>query len=363
MKALIDTLLREKKLSREDWISLFSGWQPEDAVYAAQAARRITEEHFGKKLYFRGIIEFTNYCRNDCYYCGLRRSSKETCRYRLTEDEILDCCRDGYEMGYRTFVLQGGEDPSDTDERICRLVARIKNDFPDTAVTLSIGEREKSSYQAMFDAGADRYLLRHETALKAHYEKLHPKEMSFEHRMECLWNLKEIGFQTGCGMMVGSPYQTAEALAEDMLFMEKFRPHMIGIGPYRRHHATPFRNFPDGSSDWTYFLLSLCRIMLPEVLLPATTALGCEAEDGRKKAILSGANVIMPNLSPRTVRKQYLLYDNKPGLDQDAAGSLSALSEMVSEIGYEMVVGRGDYGESSLRNGKNDRKGERDESQ
>lgn len=359
MKALIDTLLTERTLSREAWISLFSGWQPEDAAYAAQAARRIAEERFGKKLYFRGIIEFTNRCGNDCYYCGLRRSSGETCRYHLTDDEILSCCRDGYEMGYRTFVLQGGEDPSDTDERICRLVARIKTDFPDTAVTLSIGEREKASYQAMFDAGADRYLLRHETALKAHYEKLHPKEMSFEHRMECLWNLREIGFQTGCGMMAGSPYQTAEALAEDMLFMERFRPHMIGIGPFRHHHATPFRDFPDGSSELTCFLISLCRIMLPEVLLPATTALGCEGEDGRKKAILSGANVIMPNLSPKAVRKQYLLYDHKPGLDQDAAESLSALSELASEIGYEMVVGRGDYGEVYRSERRIRREGER----
>lgn len=343
MKTLIDTLNSKKKLSQKNWLRLLSSYQPEDVQYAAELARGLAQKQFGKAIYFRGIIEFTNYCRNDCYYCGLRCSAKSTIRYRLTKEQILGCCQDGYAMGYRTFVLQGGEDPYYTDERVCELVSSIKKTFSDVAVTLSLGERSRESFKSMFDAGADRYLLRHETATKLHYEKLHPQSMSFDHRMNCLWQLKEIGFQTGCGMMVGSPFQTVENIAEDMQFIADFQPHMIGIGPFRPHHDTPFRDFPDGSNELTFFLLSLCRIMQPDVLLPATTALDCGTEYGRQKAILAGVNVIMPNLSPRAVRKNYLLYDKKPGLEQDAASNLAALKRIVEEIGYQMVVGRGDY--------------------
>lgn len=343
MKTLIDTLNSKKRLSHENWLRLLSSYQPEDARYAAELARGLSQKQFGTAVYFRGIIELTNYCKNDCYYCGLRCSAKSTIRYRLTKEQILGCCQDGYALGYRTFVLQGGEDPYYTEERVCELVHSIKITFPDVAVTLSLGERSRESFQSMFDAGADRYLLRHETAAKPHYEKLHPQSMSFDHRMNCLRELKEIGFQTGCGMMVGSPYQTMDNLAEDMQFIADFQPHMIGIGPFRPHHDTPFCNFPDGSNELTFFLLSLCRIMQPNVLLPATTALDCGTEYGRQKAILAGVNVIMPNLSPRTVRKNYLLYDKKPGLEQDAASNFAALKRMVEEIGYQMVVGRGDY--------------------
>jgi len=343
MKALIDELAAKKRLSREDWVSLIAGRSAGDERYAAGLAREISEGLFGKRVFFRGIIEFTNYCKNDCLYCGLRRSACGTARYRLGQDEILSCCREGYALGYRTFVLQGGEDPFFTDERLCRIVRGVKALFPDTAVTLSVGERSRDSYQRLFDAGADRYLLRHETASKEHYEKLHPAEMSFANRMRCLQELRDIGYQTGCGMMVGSPFQTAENLAQDMEFICGFRPQMIGIGPFRPHHDTPFRDRPDGSSALTIFLMSLCRIMQPRVLLPATTALDCGADDGRTKAILAGANVIMPNLSPTGIRKNYLLYDGKPGLGQDAAASLASLRAQVEAIGYEMVVGRGDY--------------------
>lgn len=343
MKALIDELNASKKLSKENWNRLISAYSPEDAKYAASMAQLISQKLFGRNIYFRGIIELTNYCQNNCYYCGLRCSAKHTIRYRLSFDRIMDCCREGHRLGYRTFVLQGGEDSYFTDERVCSIIRSIKDTFSDAAVTLSLGERSQASYLRLFEAGADRYLLRHETASKAHYQQLHPETMSFENRMRCLRQLKEIGYQTGCGIMVGSPFQTSETLAEDMMFIADFKPHMIGIGPFRPHHDTPFRDYPAGSSELTFFLLSLCRIMQPDVLLPATTALDCSGMNGRQKAILSGANVIMPNLSPRDVRKNYLLYDGKPGLEQDAADNLLLLKQQTEEIGYKMVVNRGDY--------------------
>lgn len=351
MKALIDRLLAEKRLPLADWTALLSGYDGDTAAYAAERAREISLSRFGRKIYFRGIVEFTNICRNDCLYCGLRRSNTRVERYRLTPEEIWLCCREGYALGYRTFVLQGGEDPYYTDERLCAIVSRLRAEFPDTAITLSVGERSRDSYQRLFDAGATRYLLRHETASPALYGALHPPEMSWDNRMRCLRDLREIGYQTGCGMMVGMPGQTPEDLARDMVFMGEFRPQMIGTGPFVPHHDTPLGDCAPGSVELTLFLLSLCRIMLPDVLLPATTALDCGGTEGRKRAVLAGANVVMPNLSPASVRKNYLLYDGKPGISQDAAESLRALKAQVTSIGYEMVVDRGDYQEGEKQNG------------
>ena len=345
MRGLIDRLDRQKRLELEEWTALLSGFDAGTADYAARRARELSLERFGKRVYFRGIVEFTNICRNDCLYCGLRRSNSHAVRYRLEPEEILACCREGYALGYRTFVLQGGEDPYYTDQVLCQLVSGITGEFPEAAVTLSVGERSRGSYQRLFDAGARRYLLRHETAAPALYRRVHPPEMSWENRMRCLRDLREIGYQTGCGMMVGLPGQTAEDLARDMVFLGEFQPQMIGMGPFLPHHDTPLRDCPAGSVELTLFLLSLSRIMLPDVLLPATTALDGGWEDGRTRGILAGANVIMPNLSPVAVRKDYLLYDGKPGLTQDAADSLRSLREAVTSIGYELVVGRGDYGE------------------
>ena len=345
MRGLIDRLDRQKRLELEEWTALLSGFDAGTADYAARRARELSLERFGKRVYFRGIVEFTNICRNDCLYCGLRRSNSHAVRYRLEPEEILACCREGYALGYRTFVLQGGEDPYYTDQVLCQLVSGITGEFPEAAVTLSVGERSRGSYQRLFDAGARRYLLRHETAAPALYRRVHPPEMSWENRMRCLRDLREIGYQTGCGMMVGLPGQTAEDLGRDMVFLGEFQPQMIGMGPFLPHHDTPLRDCPAGSVELTLFLLSLSRIMLPDVLLPATTALDGGWEDGRTRGILAGANVIMPNLSPVAVRKDYLLYDGKPGLTQNAADSLRALREAVTSIGYELVVGRGDYGE------------------
>lgn len=339
---LIEKLHQEHSLTLEEWRQLFGSYTEEDVIYAIDLARKTAVKNFGKKIYFRGIIEFTNFCKNDCYYCGIRKSNHKCRRYRLEPEEILECCQEGYENGFRTFVLQGGEDGWFNDERMCEIVSRIKADYPDCAVTLSLGERSRESYERLRNAGADRYLLRHETADEEHYRKLHPKPQSLQNRMRCLKELKELGYQTGCGIMVGTPGQTPENLAEDMKFMESFQPEMIGIGPFIPHQETPFREEPQGDVELTLFILALCRILFPKVLLPSTTALGTAEADGRKQGVLAGCNVVMPNLSPVSVRKNYMLYDKKAGTDLSAEEGIRMLREQMEEIGYEVVIGRGD---------------------
>ena len=310
-ESLIRKLQETRSLEEAEYAELIRQRTPESARLLADLAVVERKRIYGNDVFIRGLIEFTNICRNDCLYCGLRRSNTALVRYRLTPEEILSCAEDGYALGFRTFVLQGGEDGHFTDDVMIPIIREIKKRYPDCAVTLSLGERSRESYQALFDAGADRYLLRHETADRGHYARLHPPGMSFDHRMQCLRDLKEIGYQVGCGFMVGSPGQTEKELAKDLKFIETFRPDMCGIGPFIPHHQTPFRNMPAGSAELTCFLLSVIRLMLPAVLLPATTALGTIHPCGREMGILAGANVVMPNLSPRSVRKQYELYDNK----------------------------------------------------
>ncbi len=343
IKRLINKLAKEQTLGHEEWAKVIVDHTAEDTAYAGEIAREITLSRFGKKIYFRGIIEFSNYCSCDCRYCGLRCSNRQSERYRLAEDDILTSCEEGYQLGYRTFVLQSGEDPYFTDERMGRIVSRIRAGYPDCAITLSIGERSRESYQALHDAGADRYLLRHEAASPVLYEKLHPAHQKLENRIRCLRNLKEIGYQVGAGIMVGVPYQTPEDIAVDMEFMNEFKPAMIGIGPFIPHHQTPFADYPAGSTDTTLLLLSLCRIMEPNVLLPATTALGTTEEKGRILGVLAGCNVIMPNLSPLSVRKKYMIYDNKAGTGDDPASGLKKLRQQMDTIGYDVVCSRGDY--------------------
>jgi biotin synthase len=342
-RELIDRLESEHTLNSEDWIQLFSTYTVEDRVYASDKARALSQKIFGKNIFFRGIVEFTNHCKNDCIYCGIRKSNTALSRYRLSKEDILECCRQGYLHGFRTFVLQGGEDQYFSDDIMTDLIHSIKSSYPDCAITLSIGERSRESYERMFKAGADRYLLRHETANLEHYMRLHPSELSLINRLYCLRVLKQIGYQTGCGMMIGSPYQRDSDLAEDMIYMKAFSPQMIGIGPFIPHSATPFRNFPAGSEEKTLFVLSLVRLMLPEVLLPATTALGTIRNDGRKLGVLSGCNVIMPNLSPLSVRSKYLLYNGKAGVEDDVESSVNILRKQMDEIGYNVVVSRGDW--------------------
>ena len=342
-KELIDKLEIHHTLTAEEWKTLLLQRDDNTASYAAERAVAVRRRIYGDEVYVRGLIEFTNYCKNDCYYCGIRTGNKNADRYHLTESEILDCCAQGYELGFRTFVLQGGEDPHLTDEYLCTLVQRIKDTYPDCAVTLSVGERSKESYRALYKAGADRYLLRHETADPAHYERLHPAALCLDNRKRCLYDLKEIGFQVGAGFMVGSPYQTTDCLVEDLLFLKELSPQMAGIGPFIPHADTPFSDRPAGSLEQTLFLLSLIRLMLPQVLLPATTALATIHPQGRELGLLAGANVVMPNLSPRGVREKYKLYDGKVCTGEEAAECMDCLQKRINSVGCRIVVDRGDY--------------------
>ncbi|MBQ3708166.1 MAG: [Clostridia bacterium] len=341
--ALIGTLAAEHTLPDDGFLALLSADEADgaDALLFSEADR-VRREVYGIDVYIRGLIEFTNFCKNNCYYCGIRRDNGKVSRYRLTEEEILSCCAEGFALGYRTFVLQGGEDPFFTDARLCGIISQIRERFPSCAITLSVGEKSRASYQAYFDAGANRYLLRHETADGGHYAKLHPASMSLENRKRCLYDLKEIGYQVGAGMMVGSPYQTTENLLCDLRFLEELRPHMIGIGPYLTHRDTPFRDMPNGSLSMTLRLLAILRLMFPRALIPATTALGTIHPKGREMGLKAGANVIMPNLSPKDVRKKYELYENKICTGEEAAECRVCLDHRVEAAGYRIVCSRGD---------------------
>lgn len=340
---ILDHIQETRNISREELEILLAS---EDSSVIEELYRRAREEaavYYGNRIYIRGLIEFTNYCRNNCYYCGIRNANRKAERYRLTLEQILSCCETGWNLGYRTFVLQGGEDPYFTDDKVCQIVREIKAGYPDCAVTLSIGEKEEASYQAYFDAGADRYLLRHETADEEHYRMLHPEQMSLSFRKNCLKILKKIGYQTGCGFMVGSPGQTVDTLYEDLMFIKELEPEMVGIGPFIPHKDTPFAEKPAGTLDQTLRLLAIIRLIHPHVLLPSTTALGTIHPKGREKGILAGANVVMPNLSPVNVRDKYKLYDNKICTGDEAAECRACMAARMKNIGYEMVTDRGDY--------------------
>lgn len=343
MKELIERLERERDLTNAEFAVLLDQSSGADRDFLFERARAVRDAHYGRKVYIRGLIELTNYCKNDCLYCGIRKSNVSCERYRLTKEQILSCCESGYALGFRTFVLQGGEDGWYTDERMTDIVRAMRQAYPDCAITLSLGERGRESFKRLYDAGANRYLLRHETADEAHYARLHPVSMTLTHRLQCLRDLKEIGFQTGAGFMVGSPYQTTECIVRDFRFLQELRPQMVGLGPFIPHHATPLKDFPAGSTERTLLCLSIVRLLLPNVLLPATTALATIDGDGRIKGMNAGCNVVMPNLSPLEDRSKYLLYDNKASSGEEAAESLRALREHLAAAGYEVVIDRGDY--------------------
>ena len=340
---LIDRLHKEHTLTKEEFITLIKERNEESASYLASLAREEAVNIYGNGVFPRGLVEFTNYCKNSCYYCGIQGSNPNANRYRLSKEEILSACENGYQLGYRSFVLQGGEDPHYTDEVMVPIVAEIRKRYPDCAITLSLGERSKESYQKLYDAGADRYLLRHEAADPELYQKLHPESLSLENRIQCLWNLKEIGYAVGTGFMVGAPYQTVENLADDLLFIKELDPQMVGIGPFVPHHVTRFKEFPSGSVELTTYLVSIPRLINPHLLLPSTTALGTIDPRGREKGILAGANVVMPNLSPVAVRKDYSLYDNKICTGEEAAECAGCLGRRLASIDYQLVFSRGDY--------------------
>ena len=341
---VIEKFITQHTLSKTEYIELLNTWTDKKVQERlTQEAAALRQKYYGNKVFVRGLIEFTNYCKNNCLYCGIRRDNRQVERYRLTMEEILECCEQGAELGYQTFVLQGGEDPYFTDERMVEIIKTIKANYPNHALTLSIGEKSYDTYKKFKDAGADRYLLRHETANDAHYQKLHPKEMSLHNRMRCLYDLKSLGYQTGAGFMVSTPGQTMETLSDDLIFLQELKPEMVGIGPFIPHHETPFAHEPSGSVELTLFLLSVIRIMLPSVLLPATTALGTAAGDGRERGMLAGANVVMPNLSPVKNRKMYELYDNKICTGDESAQCRMCLERRMSSIGFEVVSDRGDF--------------------
>ena len=338
----IDRLASEHCLRKEDYLALLTTCTEAEDAYLAARALETKEAVYGNKIFIRGLIEISNICKNDCYYCGIRASNKNCERYRLTPDDILECCEEGYRLGFRTFVMQGGEDGYFSDERLVPLIKTIKERYPDCAVTLSLGERSYESYQALRKAGADRYLLRHETATPAHYRRLHPENLLWENRMACLENLRTLGYQVGAGFMVGSPFQTEEMRAEELCFIERFKPDMCGIGPFIPHKDTAFADFGAGSVEMTCRLLACVRLIHPTVLLPATTALGTMHPAGREMGILHGANVVMPNLSPASVRKKYMLYDNKRSDGDESAQALETVRAAMERIGCEIAVERGD---------------------
>ena len=342
LTALIEKLNQEHCLSLEEYTFLIENRCEEAAALLAEYAVKVRKEIYGNAVFVRGLIEISNICKNDCLYCGIRRSNANCERYRLTKEQILACSDEGYALGFRTFVLQGGEDGYFTDDVLADVIRSIKEKHPDCAVTISMGERSRESYQRLYDAGADRYLLRHETANEEHYGKLHPQEMSYQNRMQCLRDLREIGYQVGCGFMVGSPYQTAAELAEDLKFIESFKPDMCGIGPFIPHKDTPFKDCLPGTLELTCYLLSVIRLIHPPVLLPATTALGTIHPLGREEGIKAGANVVMPNLSPVSVRKKYELYDNKICTGEESAQCKDCLNQRMRSVGYEIVTDRGD---------------------
>ena len=340
---IAEKFIKQGQLDQEEYPELLKLYKDQKTIdLLKKEAVRIQKKYFGNKIYTRGLVEFTNYCRNDCYYCGIRRSNTNAVRYRLTNEVILQCCENGHDLGFRTFVLQGGEDPWFNDERMVDIIQTIKKNYPDCAITLSIGEKSKESYRKFREAGADRYLLRHETANEDHYRYLHPENLSLSNRKQCLYDLKELGYQIGAGFMVGAPGQTMENLAEDLVFLKELNPHMVGIGPFIPHHDTKFAKEEAGNVELTLFLLSVIRIMLPKVLLPATTALGTLDPRGREKGFQTGANVVMPNLSPVKNRKQYELYDNKICTGEEAAECRGCLSRRARSVGYEIVTDRGD---------------------
>jgi biotin synthase len=343
MRDLINKLEADQIISRDEFKKLLFC----DDDYLSERARCVADSVYGKSIFMRGLIEFTSYCKNDCLYCGLRVGNKKAMRYRLSKDEILDCCEKGYALGFRTFVLQGGEDPYYSDDVMTEIVSEIRGAYEDCAITLSIGERSAESYERLRSAGADRYLLRHETANDDHYRSLHPQNMSPVNRKQCLYNLKELGYQVGCGFMVGSPGQTPDHLVDDLLFIKDLRPQMVGIGPFIPHSDTPFNGEKQGDLRLTLNILSILRLMQPNLLIPATTALGTIDAQGRERGILAGANVVMPNLSPVEVRDKYLLYDNKICTGDEAAECVNCMRMRIRSIGYELVVSRGDFKEAA----------------
>lgn len=342
MTELVEKLYRTGYLTDAELSALITAEDDEAAELLKSRADEVRRKYYGTKVFLRGLIEISSYCKNDCLYCGIRRSSRDAERYRLTKEQILACCENGYSLGFRTFVMQGGEDAYFTDDIMVDIISEIRRRYPDCAITLSLGERSRESFRRMKEAGADRYLLRHEAASEELYRKLHPAELSLENRKKCLFTLRELGYQVGAGFMVGAPFQTVDDLVCDLRFLQELQPQMIGIGPFIPHHSTPFADEKGGTLALTLRLLGIIRLMFPTVLLPATTALGTIAPNGRELGLMTGCNVVMPNLSPVMVRKKYDLYDNKICTGEEAAECRGCLQRRIESAGYTVASERGD---------------------
>ena len=342
MRSLVNTLRDRRELAPYQYLALLTMHDPQDVEYLLSQAREVAQQQFGTRIYLRGLVELSNVCRNDCLYCGIRRSNRQVARYTLTRDQVLECCEQGYQIGFRTFVLQGGEWGEERSQWVADLIRDIRKGWPDCAITLSLGEHPRETYALWRAAGADRYLLRHETHNERLYSLLHPRELTIRHRLQCLDWLKELGYQVGAGIMVGAPFQSLKTIVEDIQYLIDFKPHMIGIGPFIPQHDTPFARFPSGSADLTTRLYAILRLAMPQALIPSTTALASLSPDGRLQGILAGANVVMPNLSPQEKRKQYALYDNKASLGAESTQGIDALSAELATIGYHIDWSRGD---------------------
>ena len=343
MKRLIDQLRDNHQLSPDGYWTLLTMHHPDDVEYLMLQAREVAQRQFGKSIYLRGLIELTNVCRNDCLYCGIRRGNTHVTRYTLTREQVIESCAQGYRIGFRTFVLQGGEWGEERSAWIAEIISEIRQRWRDCAITLSLGEHPRDTYALWRNARADRYLLRHETHNERHYSLLHPQGMTIGHRLQCLDWLKELDYQVGTGIMVGSPFQSLKSLVEDIQYLIEFKPHMIGIGPFIPQHDTPFARFPAGSVEMTARLYAILRLALPHALIPSTTAMATLSPTGRLHGILAGANVVMPNLSPIDNREKYALYDNKAALGAESAQGIQLLSDELATIGYKIDWSRGDH--------------------
>jgi biotin synthase len=340
---MIDHLAQTHHLSEQDALYLLDHLSMKEFAYLMEKSRLLTDQIYGKEVFFRGLIELTNVCSMGCYYCGLQCTNQQVQRYRMSAQEVLATVETGYQLGFKSFVWQGGEDSALSDEWLCDLIRQFKFNYPDCVVTLSIGERSRASYQALYDAGLDRYLLRHEAANKALYQRLHPEWMSYDHRMQCLSDLKEIGYWVGCGFLVNPPTQTNEDLVADLMFIQEFKPHMCGIGPFIPHPDTPFKNDIAGNGDQTAVMVALVRLLNPEVLLPATTALATVDPKGRLKGLNAGGNVVMPNLTPADVRKFYEIYAQKKNWGDEAAENVKRAKQDIENLGYQPALTKGDH--------------------
>ena len=345
MKELIERLASEHTLDASTMVLLLHCAAHDTATLTLlrDTAVRTAQEQFGLGIYIRGLIELSSHCHRDCLYCGLRRSNSTAERYRLTQEEVLACCEEGYRLGFRTFVLQAGEDATHTDDWLEALIAEIRSRYPEAAITLSLGERSEASYLRLRQAGADRYLLRHEAANEKLYTSLHPHGRGLQHRLACAEALQRAGYQVGLGMMIGVKGQTIGHIVEDLKLMERMRPEMVGIGPFIPHPSTPLGSEPAGALGLTLATLAIARLLLPQALIPSTTALATLTPTGRLEGILSGANVVMPNLSPSDVRAKYAIYENKASWGAEAAEGLAALEAELSSIGYHIDYTRGDF--------------------